>query len=204
MFFEKSQPFSYYMLYNDLRQLEMWSDLWSVTFNASKTEVLTNTSNPSLHPPVRFCNQALNETTSHKHLGLIFHRSLTWHLDISALHHRAMSIINALKKIKNFLPRYSLLVLHCAYVLPIVHYGDIISDNCTTTDSNLLESIQTAAAKIILVFSRLQEKRLQEVNQEKIKTAFHRVQIELGLQLGWGTNRAIKSSHEIFMHHFSF
>ena len=80
------------MLSNDLRQLEMWSDLWSVTFNAEKTEVLTITNNPSLHPPLRFCNQALNETTSHKHLGLIFRRSLTWHLHISTLHHRALSI----------------------------------------------------------------------------------------------------------------
>jgi len=138
------------MLSNDLCQLEMWSDLWSVTFNAAKTEALTITNNPSLHPPLRFCNQALNETTSHKHQGLIFHRSLTWHLHISTLHHRAMSIVHALKKIKNFLPRYSLLVLYRAYVLPIVDYGDIIFDNCTTTNSNLLEGVQTAAAKIIL------------------------------------------------------
>ena len=36
------------MLSNDLRQLKMWSDLWSVTFNAAKTEVLTITNNPSL------------------------------------------------------------------------------------------------------------------------------------------------------------
>jgi len=43
------------VLSNDLRQLEMWSDLWSVTFNAAKTEVLTITSNP-LHPPLQFCN----------------------------------------------------------------------------------------------------------------------------------------------------
>jgi len=138
------------MLSNDLRQLEMWSDLWSVTFNAAKTEVLTITNNPSLNPPLRFCNQALNETTCHKHLGLIFHRSLTWHLHISTLHHRAMSILNALEKIKNVLPKYALLVLYRAYVLPIVDYGDIIFDNCTTTDSNLLEIVQTAAVKIIL------------------------------------------------------
>jgi len=105
----------------------MWSDFWSVTFNAAKTQVLSITNNPSLHPPLRFCNQALTETLSHKHLGLIFHRSLTWHWHISTLHHRVMSIINALKKIKNFLPRYSLLVLYRAYVLPILDYGDIIS-----------------------------------------------------------------------------
>jgi len=34
--------------------------------------------------------------------------------------------------------------------VPIVHYGEIISANCTTTDSHLLESNQTAAAKFIL------------------------------------------------------
>ena len=106
------------MLSNDLRQLEMWSDLWSVTFNATKTEVLTITNNPSFHPPLRFCNQALNEATSCKHLGLVFRRSLTWHLLISILHHRAMSILNALKNINNFLPRYALLVLYRAYICP--------------------------------------------------------------------------------------
>ena len=47
-------------LSNDLRQLEMWSDLWSVTVNAAKTKVLAITNNPSLHLPLRFCNQALN------------------------------------------------------------------------------------------------------------------------------------------------
>jgi len=34
--------------------------------------------------------------------------------------------------------------------LPILDCGDIIFDNCTTTDSNLLESVHTAAAKLIL------------------------------------------------------
>jgi len=46
-----------------------------------------------------------------------------------------MSTIIVLKKIKNFLPRYSLLVLYHAYVLPILDYGDIIYDNYTTIDS---------------------------------------------------------------------
>jgi len=105
MFFQKPRDL-HNALSNDLRQLEMWSDLWGVTFNAAITQVLTITNNPSLHPPLRFCNQALTETVSHKHLGLIFHRSLTWHLHISTLHRIAMSIINTLKKIKNFLPRY--------------------------------------------------------------------------------------------------
>jgi len=52
MFFQKPSAL-HIMLSNDLRQLEMWSDLWSVTFNAAKTEVLTSTNNPSLHPALR-------------------------------------------------------------------------------------------------------------------------------------------------------
>jgi len=64
-----------------------------------------------------------------------------------------MSIINALKKMKNFLPRYSLLVLYRAYVLPILDYGDFIYDNCTTTVSNLLESVRTAAVKLTSIAS---------------------------------------------------
>jgi len=34
--------------------------------------------------------------------------------------------------------------------LPILDYDDIIYGNCTTTDSNLLESVLTAAAQLIL------------------------------------------------------
>jgi len=52
-----------------------------------------------------------------------------------------MSIINTLKKTNNFLSKYSLLVLYRVYVLPILDYDDIIFDNCTTTESNLLESV---------------------------------------------------------------
>jgi len=71
-----------------------------------------------------------------------------------------MSIITALKKIKNIYPRYSLLVLYRAYVLPILDYADIIYDYCTTTDSKLLESVQTAVAKLILGCLRSHPTRL--------------------------------------------
>ena len=94
-------------LSNGLRQLEMWSDLWSVTFNAAKTQVLTIT---LIHPSssITILKPSPNSNCfSQASLRLIFHWSLTWHLHISTLHHRAMSTINTLKKIKNFLPRYS-------------------------------------------------------------------------------------------------
>ena len=66
---------------------------------------------------------------------------------------------------EHLLPRYSFFVLYRAYVLSILDHGIcvlpvimvhmfcpslIIYDNCTTADSNLLESVQTAAATLIL------------------------------------------------------
>ena len=149
------------MLSNDLRQLEMWSDLWSFTFNAAKTEVFTITNNPSLHPPLRFCNQELNETTSHKHLGLIFHWSLTWHLHISALHHRAMSIINLLKKIKktcfpgiHFL--YSIVHMFCPSLIMVILFLIIL--RLLTLIS--LKAFKLLQLKLFLVASRPHATRL--------------------------------------------
>jgi len=92
-------------LSNDLRQLGMWFDLWSVTFNAAKTQVLPFTNNPSLQPPLQFCNQALTETVSHAHLGLIFHEPLTWYFNISTLHHGAMSTkLTRWTRLRTFFP----------------------------------------------------------------------------------------------------
>jgi len=55
-----------------------------------------------------------------------------------------------MKRLAPLLPRYALLVLFRAYILPILDYGDVIYDNCTSTDSQLLENIQTDSAKLIL------------------------------------------------------
>jgi len=46
--------------------------LWSVIFNAEKTQVLTIANNPLPHPLTHFRNQVLTEFSSHKHLGRIF------------------------------------------------------------------------------------------------------------------------------------
>ena len=42
------------------------------------------------------------------------------------------------------------------------------------------------------------------MDQNCLSQSLMRVQIELGRQPGWGTNPAIKASHEIFMHYFRF
>jgi len=41
-----------------------------------------------------------------------------------------------------------LLVLYRARALPVFDYRDVVYDNCSVADANLLECVQTAAAKL--------------------------------------------------------
>jgi len=60
-------------------------------FNAPKTKVLTISSNVSHHPPLQLSNHLLSEVDFHKHLGLIFHRSLSWLKHVVSLYHKAIA-----------------------------------------------------------------------------------------------------------------
>ena len=61
-------------LNNDLSNLSIWAKQWLVSFNSSKTEVLTftNKRNPPNHPVLYL------DGDPHIHLGLTLTRSLSW------------------------------------------------------------------------------------------------------------------------------
>ena len=82
-----------------LSTLGKWSDTWGVSFNAQKTKVLIISSNRGEHLPLIFNSMQLQEVDSHKHLGLLFHNSLSWHPHIISLHQRAMRLVNRLRSI---------------------------------------------------------------------------------------------------------
>jgi len=137
-------------LSSDLKTLQFWADIWSISFNASKTKALTISSIVSHHPPLQLANHILSEVDFHKHLYLIFHRSLTWHTHVVSLYHKAITRLNILRKLRLSVPRYKLLILYRSYILPLLDYGDAIYDNISTADSGRLENVQATAAKLIL------------------------------------------------------
>ena len=137
-------------LSSDLKTLESWAKTWFVHFNANKSQVMTISRKDNSHPPLYFANSPLSEAVSVKYLGLFFHRSLSWHHHILYLYNKAISRLNALRKITNLIPRFALYTLYRSCILPLLDYGDILYDNCSHSDTQLLESVQTTAAKIIL------------------------------------------------------
>lgn len=56
-----------------------------------------------------------------------------------------------LRILKYKINRESLIKIYFAFIRPVLEYGDVVWDNCTDEQSNLLESIQIEAARLLLV-----------------------------------------------------
>jgi len=69
-------------------------------------------------PPSLFNNIHLSETDTHKHLGILFHHSLSWHAHIIHLHQKVMTKINRLGSFVNLVPRHALLMIYKTNILP--------------------------------------------------------------------------------------
>jgi len=104
------------------------------------------------HPPLLFNNTHLAETDTNKHLGLLFHHSLSWHTPIIHLHQKVMTKINRLfvNSFVNLVLRHALLTINKMNILPVFDYGNIIYDNCSDYNNRMLDKPQLSAAKITL------------------------------------------------------
>ena len=140
-----------YSLTNDLEEMKQWSTKWAVDFNPQKTINLDITRKHISHPKVNFgCNgpEVIN-AESHTHLGLKFQSKGSWKLHILDIHDKASSRLNILRMLKYTLDRQSLIKIYFSFICPVLEYSDLVWDNCTEREANLLESVQVSAARII-------------------------------------------------------
>jgi len=99
-----------------------WSKLWNVTFNPQKTAVMTISMYRNDDPFLLFNNIHLSETDTRKHLGLLFHDSLSWHTHIIHLHQKVMTKINHLCSFFNLVPRHALLTIYRVSIKSCTHF----------------------------------------------------------------------------------
>ena len=62
---------------------------------------------------------------------------------------KACSRLLLLGQVKHLLDRYSLIRIYFAFIRPVLEYGDVVWGNCTKKESDLLESVQIEAGRII-------------------------------------------------------
>ena len=138
-------------LNSDLEQIDRWAKQWIIRFSPPKTESLTisrkKTKQPS--PPLYFDGTQIKEVPSHKHLGIILTDDLNWNEHITQITNSAGKCVDVLNALKYKLDCKTLEKLYLSFVRSKLEYGNIIWDNCTQDQIDMLENVQLRAAKIV-------------------------------------------------------
>ena len=128
-------------------------------------------------------NVSLEDVASHKHLGLILSRNLSWDEHVEQIAIKANQSLGLLNALKYKLDRATLEKLYFSFVRSKLEYGSIVWDSCSKHSEELLESVQYRAAKIVsgaihrtshgVVYSELGWERLeQRRRKQRLKVFF--------------------------------
>lgn len=120
-------------------------------FNPNKTVNVNFTRSDKSHPDISFGHTInyIDCKQNHCHLGLTLQSNACWSEHITNIFDKACQRLNVLRTLKYKLNRESLIKIYISFIRPILEYGDVVWDNCTQEQSNLLESVQIEAGRII-------------------------------------------------------
>ena len=84
-----------------------------------------------------------------KYLGLWIDDKLTWEVQIDHICSKTSRSIGIIKRIRNFIPKESLLTLHRTLVEPYLRYWNIVWGQCNETLKDKLQTLQYKTARTI-------------------------------------------------------
>ena len=134
----------------DLEQINNWAKTWKIKFNAQKTELLNFKRDNLAIQPLNFDNSILQDTDTHKHLGLTLQNDCKWNTHINNLIQKVTLLLSLLKSYKYRLSRKALNQMYKSFILPHFDYCDIIYDNCTVAQSDSLEQLHLDGIRTII------------------------------------------------------
>ena len=134
----------------DLSKIDVWAKQWKVKFNEEKTELVNTCRNNSAILPLTFGNTLLQSSHRHKHLGLVLQSNCKWDEQIKNIVSTVTMLVSCLKSYKYKLNRKALETMYKSFIVPHFDYADIIWDNCTETQSAMLEDLQLEAIRTII------------------------------------------------------
>lgn len=138
------------ILNEDIYNIAKWSDNWCIILNPSKTSSMTFTrKRESNWPDININNITLNDEKYHTHLGITFSSDASWDEHVRRTYEKAAFRLNILRMLKYDLDRKSLLRFYTSFIRPTLEYGDVIWDNISQQNIQLLESIQLDACRVI-------------------------------------------------------
>ena len=138
-----------------MQKVSEWAHQWKMSFNPdpSKQAVevyFTRRLIPPIPPVITFNNFAISVQDHQKHLGLILDQKLAFDCHLDEKIKKTNRGIGLLNRLREFLPRDSLVTIYKAHVRPHLDYGDIVYDRPgNSTFSEKIESIQYNACLAI-------------------------------------------------------
>ena len=121
-----------------------------VRFNKEKTEQLNFTRGQNQNQQLTFGSTTLRQTPCHKHLGIILQNNCRWDEHIRSVINKTSMLISCLRSYKYKISRKALETMYKSFILPLFDYADIVWDNCTDTQSKMLENLHLEAIRIII------------------------------------------------------
>ena len=103
-----------------------------------------------LQTPLNFNNTNVKQTAFQKNLGLILDSQLSFEEHLKTVFYKVNKTIRLTRKLRNSLPRRSLMSLYKSFIQPHLDYGDIIFDQpFNNSFQNKIEGIQYNACLAI-------------------------------------------------------
>ena len=123
----------------------------------------------------------MTDVNAHCHLGLDLQNNYKWGDYVSKIYKKACDRLKIRRMLKYQVDRNVLINIYLSCIRPILEYGNVIWDNCTQNEANLLESVQVEAGRIITGL---------RVNSSKSK---------LHSELGWGPFYEIREKQNLIL-----
>ena len=161
-------------LNHDLEETHSLAKTWLVTINPTKTECMTFSAKRTKqqHPDLFYDGKKIHEVSHHTQLGVTLSSSLSWREHILNIYEKGSKRLNVLKGIKYQVGRDTLRALYKYLVRPLMEYADVVWSGCSDTESDLLDSVQYEAGKIVTdaMKGTSRQRLMCELGWEELKT----------------------------------
>jgi len=158
-------------LQEDLERLDDWSDRWQLKFNANKCMVMhigrQGVIGKQEYNMRRYGTnerEVLKESEVEKDLGIWVDNKLKFSVHAVKVVNKANQILGMIRRSFTHLDAQTMKLLFCALVRPHLEYGNVVWHPSLRKDTELLESVQHRATRMVPGFSKLSyEERLRKL-----------------------------------------
>ena len=134
----------------DLRTVTEWGDRWLVSFNASKTKLLSiNKFRDPILPPIAMNGHEVPESSNVRLLGLSLTNNFSWNGYIESIAKLTAMKVGSLYRVRNFLSPASILYIYKSTIRPCMEYCCHLWAGASAECLHLLDRIQNRIINII-------------------------------------------------------